>query len=90
MNIEFTDNGWDDFEYWMDVDNEMVEQIKELIKDIRKTPFQGLGKPEPLKHNLKGFRSRRITQEHRVVYKVEGKKGANQKCTIIQCRYHYD
>ena len=43
MNIEFTDNGWDDFEYWMDVDNEMVEQIKELIKDIRKTPFQGLG-----------------------------------------------
>lgn len=68
----------------------MVEKIKELLNDIRKTPFQGLGKPEPLKYDLIGFCSRRITAEHRLAYKVEGKKGSSQTCFIIQCRFHYD
>ena len=90
MNFEFTENGWEDFQYWIETDNSIVEKIKDLLKEIRKTPFQGTGKPEPLKHDLKGFWSRRITGEHRLVYKVEGKKGKDQKCYIIQCRFHYD
>jgi len=90
MNFEFTQNAWEDFEYWIETDDNIVEKIKELLKDIRRSPFQGIGKPEPLKFDLKGFWSRRITGEHRLVYKVEGKKGADQKCFIIQCRFHYD
>lgn len=90
MNFEFTQNAWEEFEYWIETNNEIVIKIKELLNDIKKTPFQGIGKPEPLKYDLKGFWSRRITGEHRLVYKVEGKKGTNQKCFIIQCRFHYD
>lgn len=90
MKIEFTENGWGDFEFWLETDTEIAQKIKELIKEIRRNPFQGLGKPEPLKYDLKGFWSRRITQEHRLVYKVDGKKGINQKCYIVQCRFHYD
>ncbi len=90
MNIEFTKHGWDDFEYWIETDHEIAQKIKNLIKSIRENPFKGLGKPEPLKHGLKGFWSRRITQEHRLVYKVSGKKGVDQKCSIIQCRFHHD
>ncbi|MBD0352186.1 MAG: Txe/YoeB family addiction module toxin [Flavisolibacter sp.] len=90
MNFEFTENAWEEFVYWIETDTDIVVKIKELLQDIKKTPFAGLGKPEPLKYNLKGFWSRRITGEHRLVYKVEGKKGTNQKCFIIQCRFHYD
>lgn len=90
MNFEFTQNAWEEFEYWIETDAEIVTKIKELLKDIKRTPFQGMGKPEPLKYDLKGYWSRRITGEHRLVYKVEGKKGENQKCSIIQCRFHYD
>ncbi len=90
MIIEFTKNGWEDFEYWIDNDPDIVVKIKELIRSIKQNPFKGLGKPEPLKHGLKGFWSRRITQEHRLVYKVSGKKGTTQKCSIIQCQFHYD
>ena len=70
MNFEFTINAWEDFEYWMETDIDTVNKIKDLLKEIRKTPFKGLGKPEPLKFNLKGYWSRRITGEHRLVYKV--------------------
>lgn len=90
MNIEFTENAWEEFEYWIETDGDIVDKIKELLKDIKRTPFQGIGKPEPLKYDLKGFWSRRITGEHRLVYKVAGKKGSSQKCSIIQCRFHYD
>ena len=90
MNFEFTEHAWEDFEYWMENDPQLAQKIKDLLKEIKKTPFHGLGKPEPLKFDLKGFWSRRISGEHRLVYKVEGKKGTNQKCFIIQCRYHYD
>lgn len=90
MNFEFTQHAWEELEYWMEHDNEMILKIKELLKDIRKTPFQGIGKPEPLRYDLRGFWSRRISGEHRLVYKVEGKKGVDQKCFIIQCRFHYD
>lgn len=90
MNFEFTEHGWDDFQFWIQTDITITQKIKELLNDINKTPFSGLGKPEPLKHDLKGYWSRRITGEHRLVYKVEGKKGVNQKCSIVQCRFHYE
>ena len=90
MNIEFTSHGWEDFNYWLDYDEDVVEKIKELIKSIRQEPFKGIGKPEPLKYGLKGFWSRKITDEHRLVYAINGKKGLDQKCLIIQCRFHYD
>jgi toxin YoeB len=90
MDIKFTNNAWEDFEYWIETDTSIVVKIKELLVSIRQTPFKGLGKPEPLKHGLKGYWSRRITQEHRLVYKVSGKKGVDQTCFIIQCRFHYD
>lgn len=90
MNFEITENGWDDLQYWIETDVEIVTKIKDLLKEIRKTPFHGLGKPEPLKYDLKGYWSRRITAEHRLVYKIEGRKGADQKCYIIQCRFQYD
>lgn len=90
MNIEFTRHGWDDFNYWLENDKDNVAKIKELIKSIQQEPFKGIGKPEPLKFGLKGFWSRRITGEHRLVYSVNGAKSINQKCTIIQCRFHYD
>ena len=75
MNFEFTENdGWEDFQYWIETDSDNVEKIKNLLHEIKKNPFQGSGKPEPLKYDLKGYWSRRITGEHRLVYKVE-KKG---------------
>ena len=90
MKIEFTRNAWEDFEYWIETDSDIVVKIKELIKSIKENPFKGIGKPEPLKYGLKGFWSRRLTQEHRLVYKMSGKKGLDYKCSIIQCRFHYD
>ena len=90
MDISFTPHGWEDFEYWISNDSETVIRIKDLIKSIRQDPFRGIGKPEPLKFDLKGYWSRRITGEHRIVYKVSGTKGIDQKCVIIQCRFHYD
>lgn len=90
MDISFTSNGWEDLEYWIDNDPDTVTRIKDLIKSIRQDPFRGLGKPEPLRHDLKGYWSRRITSEHRIVYKVSGTKGVDQKCVILQCRFHYD
>jgi toxin YoeB len=90
MHISFTSNGWEDFEYWINNDTDTVTRIKDLIKSIRQDPFKGLGKPEPLRYDLKGYWSRRITSEHRIVYKVSGTKGVDQKCVILQCRFHYD
>lgn len=90
MNIVFTKNAWEDLSYWIENDISNVQKIKDLLNAIRQNPFTGIGKPEPLKHSLKGFWSRRISGEHRLVYKVSGKKGIDQKCLIIQCRFHYD
>jgi toxin YoeB len=90
MDISFTSNGWEDLEYWIDNDPDTVTRIKDLIKSIRQDPFRGLGKPEPLRYDLKGYWSRRITSEHRIVYKVSGTKGVDQKCVILQCRFYYD
>lgn len=88
MTIEFTKLAWKEFSEWTS-DKETIVKIVELIKSIQNDPFRGLGKPEPLKFNLKGCWSRRINKEHRLIYKISGKKGINQKCTIIQCKFHY-
>jgi toxin YoeB len=90
MDILFTAHGWDDFAYWVENNSNTATKIQSLLKEIKSNQFKGSGKPEPLKHGLKGFWSRRITSEHRLVYSVSGKKGIDQKCTVIQCRFHYD
>lgn len=88
MDISFTPNGWEDLEHWIDNDPDTAKRIKDIIKSILQDPFRGLGKPEPLKYDLTGYWSRRITGEHRIVYKVSGTKRVYQKCLIIQCRFH--
>ncbi len=89
MKIVFTDLAWDDLTYWIENDINQIKKIKELIKSIKATPFNGIGKPEPLKHQMKGYWSRRINHQHRLVYAISGQKRKDQICTIYQCRYHY-
>lgn len=84
MNISFTENAWEDYLYWQKMDKKIVKRINELIKDVKRSPFKGLGKPEPLKYDLTGKWSRRITDEHRLVYQVEG-----INLIVFTCRYHY-
>ena len=90
MDIIFTNNGWEDLQYWIENDIDTLIKIKELIKSIKQNLFTGKGKPESLKYDLKGYWSRRITGEHRLVYKISGTKGLDQKCFVLQCRFHYD
>ncbi len=85
MDVKFTERAFEDFSYWLKSDRRKVKRILELIKDIQKHPFEGIGKPEALKCNLRGFYSRRINQEHRLIYKIEVNELA-----IISCRYHYE
>lgn len=84
MKIVCADRGWEDFTYWVENDRKMAARIVRLIKDIEREPFEGLGKPEPLRHDLNGFWSRRITEEHRLVYAVD-----TERILIAQARYHY-
>ena len=84
MNLTFAPQAWEDYLYWQRTDPQMVERIHELIKDILRNPARGIGKPEPLKHALQGFWSRRINSEHRIVYRV-----AQGAVLIAQLRYHY-
>ncbi|MDQ0321305.1 toxin YoeB [Pararhizobium capsulatum DSM 1112] len=79
---------WDDYVYWQQTDRAAQLRVNELIKDILPHPFEGLGKPEPLRQNFKGYWSRRITREHRLIYIVSG-KGEEQSVTITQCRFLY-
>lgn len=85
MNIQFSSQAWEDYTYWQQVDKKIVKKINDLLKDISRTSYVGIGKPEPLKHALSGFWSRRITDEHRLVYRVEGKT-----IQVAQARYHYE
>lgn len=85
MKITFSTQAWSDYLYWQQTDKRLVKKVNELIKDIQRTPFEGIGKPEPLKHNLSGFWSRRITEEHRLVYEV-----SNSTISIASCKYHYE
>ncbi|MGO9567084.1 MAG: Txe/YoeB family addiction module toxin [Desulfomonilaceae bacterium] len=84
MRLIFSEHAWEDYLYWQRNDRKIVERINRLIKEIQRSPYEGMGKPEPLKHGLSGYWSRRITDEHRVVYKVE-----KDSLLIGQIRYHY-
>ena len=80
----FSDEAWEDYLHWQDTDRAMVRRINQLIKDIRRSPYEGIGKPEPLKHQLAGWWSRRIDAEHRFVYRV-----TEQAVEIATLRHHY-
>ena len=84
MLLSWTEEAWEDYLYWQKTDKQNVKRINTLIKSMLRTPFEGIGKPEPLKHDLSGSWSRRIDQENRIVYDV-----ADNQIIIIQCRYHY-
>ena len=84
MELSWNMRGWDDYLYWQKTDKQILRKINELIKDCLSEPFAGIGKHEPLKDNLRGYWSRRITDEHRLVYIVTG-----TRVHIIQCRFHY-
>lgn len=84
MKLIFAETAWEDYLFWQEKDKRMVERINKLIKEMRREPFTGIGKPEPLKHVLSGYWSRRITDEHRIVYRVDG-----DALLIAQLRYHY-
>lgn len=84
MKLIFADEAWEDYLYWQTQDKRMVQRINKLIQEIRRESFAGIGKPEPLKHAFSGFWSRRITDEHRMVYKVE-----DDALLLAQLRYHY-
>ena len=83
-NLVWHTNAWEEYLYWQQHDKKLVRKINELIKEIDRKPFIGTGKPEPLRHALEGYWSRRITREHRLVYKINDKE-----LHIAQCRYHY-
>ncbi len=85
MKLIFVDESWEDYLYWLETDKKILQRINQLIKDISRNPFTGIGKPEPLRHKYKGFWSRRIDNEHRLIYKIEGKE-----IFIAKCRFHYD
>ncbi|RKT45664.1 Txe/YoeB family addiction module toxin [Thiocapsa rosea] len=84
MRLIFSERAWEDYLYWQGADRKMLIRINRLIGDIQRAPFDGLGKPEPLKHGLAGYWSRRINDEHRLVYKVE-----ENALLLAQLRYHY-
>jgi toxin YoeB len=84
MKVTFSSNAWDEYLYWQNTDRKMIKRINTLIKDIQRSPYEGIGKPEPLKHGLASYWSRRINDEHRIVYKFQ-----NNTILIAQLRYHY-
>lgn len=85
MVLAFSENAWEDYLYWQRIDKKIVRKINKLIKEIQRTPFEGSGRPEPLKYDLAGFWSRRIDHEHRLVYQVE-----DEELKIYACRFYYD
>jgi toxin YoeB len=84
MKLIFSEQAWEDYLYWQKTDKKLLERINTLIKEITRSPFAGIGKPEPLKNALSGYWSRRINDEHRIVYKI-----ADKSVLIAQLRYHY-
>ena len=84
MNLTWTEESWEDYVYWQQIDKKVSKKINTLIRDIKREPFGGIGKPEPLKHELAGYWSRRITDEHRLVYEV-----TDYTVIVISCRFHY-
>jgi len=89
MTIVWAASAWDDYVSLQKSDPGLAVKVNELVQDIRRHPFVGIGKPEPLRADFVGWWSRRITREHRLVYRVVGKRGADQRIEIAQCRFHY-
>ena len=85
MKFIFVDESWEDYLNWQKTDKKKLQRINELLRDIARQPFDGIGKPEPLKHQLAGYWSRRIDEEHRLIYTVRG-----DEILIAKCRFHYD
>ena len=85
MVLTFTENAWGDYLFWQKTDKKIVTKINGLIKEIQRTPFEGTGKPEPLRYDLAGYWSRRIDREHRLVYQV-----VENELLVYACRFHYD
>ncbi len=81
----FVDESWEDYLYWQKTDKKILKRINDLLKNISRHPFEGIGKPEPLKHKYKGLWSRRITDEHRLIYQIK-----DDEIRIVKCRFHYD
>jgi toxin YoeB len=84
VKLIFSEHAWEDYLYWQQTDRKMLLRINTLIKEIERQPFEGIGKPEPLRHALAGYWSRRINDEHRIVYKI-----TDGAVLIAQLRYHY-
>ena len=85
MKYFFVDESWEDYMYWQRNDKKILKRINALIKDISRQPYEGIGKPEPLKHNYRGYWSRRIDGEHRLIYQA-----GDDEIRIVKCRFHYD
>ena len=85
MNLVFTELSWEDYLYWQKNDKQKLKRINELLRDISRNPYEGIGKPEPLKFNYAGFWSRRIDEEHRLIYRI-----SDDEIQIVKCRFHYD
>ena len=85
MKLVFTQLSWEDYLYWLNTDKQKLKRINELLKDIARNPYEGIGKPEPLRFNYSGFWSRRIDEEHRLIYRV-----VDDEIQIVKCRFHYD
>lgn len=88
MNVQFWPTAWEDLRHWQESDEKITAKLMGLIEECRRHPFKGTGKPEPLGGNLSGWWSRRISHEHRLVYRVTG-SGDEQVLQVAQCRYHY-
>ncbi len=84
MILSWAEHAWDDYLYWQQTDKKIVKRINSLIENIMRQPFEGIGNPEPLKHDWSGYWSRRINREHRLVYKI-----TDESIVVVQCRYHY-
>ena len=85
MKYVFVDESWEDYLYWQKTNKKTLAKINDLLKDIARNPFSGIGKPEPLKYKYKGFWSRKIDDEHRLIYRVK-----DDEIQIAKCRFHYD
>ena len=85
MKLLFSEQAWEDYQYWLATDKKVAKRINQLIRDTARDPFRGIGKPEPLRHLLKGYWSRRINEEHRMVYRVK-----DDVLMVAQLRYHYE
>jgi len=84
-NLIFSPNAWEDYVYWQQHDKQLLKRINGLIREVQRNPFIGVGKPEPLRFEMKGFWSRRINREHRLVYRV-----TDTAIEIVSCRFHYE